>query len=70
MERSRQPDDKLLTSADSRLFRSRPMSLRLSLGLWSLRTMRMRCVWRLRGSARLCSSRQKTRVLADSRRKA
>jgi hypothetical protein len=45
----------LLTSADSRLFRSGAMSVGLSLGLRSLRAVRMR-VLRLRSSPRLRSS--------------
>jgi hypothetical protein len=45
----------LLTSADSRLFRSGAMSVGLSLGLRSLRAVRMRCLW-LRSSPRLRSS--------------
>ena len=45
----------LLTSADSRLFRCGAMSVGLSLGLRSLRAVRMR-VLRLRSSPRLRSS--------------
>jgi len=51
----------LLTSADSRLFRSGAMSVGLSLGLRSLRAVRMRCLW-LRSSPRLRSSYVAPRV--------
>jgi hypothetical protein len=61
MERPRQPDGsaittELLTSANSGLFRSGAVWMGFSLGLWSLRPVRMRCLWRLRGSPRLRSS--------------
>ena len=61
MECSRQPDGsaiatELLASANSWLWGSWAMSVGLSLGLWSVRRVRMRCLWRLRGSPRLCSS--------------
>ena len=61
MERSRQSNGsaiatELLTSANSGLWRSWAVPVGLSLGLWSLRTVRMRCLWRLRGSPRLRSS--------------
>jgi hypothetical protein len=46
----------LLASANSRLFRSGAVWMGFSLGLWSLRPVRMRCLWRLRGSPRLRSS--------------
>ena len=60
LERSRQSDGsaiatELLTSANSRLFRSRPMPVGLSMGLWSLRRVRVRCLWRLHSSPRLRS---------------
>jgi len=45
---------KLLTSANSRLWRSGALPVGLSLGLWSLWTMRMRCLRRLGSSTRLC----------------
>jgi hypothetical protein len=55
VERSRQSDGsaiatELLTSTDGRLHRSRSMPLGLSFGLRSLRTVWMRCLWRLRSS--------------------
>ena len=60
MERSRQSDGsaiatELLASANSGLFRSGAVWMGFSLGLWSLRPVRMRCLWRLRGSPRLRS---------------
>ena len=61
MERERQSDGnaiatELLAIADSWLFRGWAMPLGFSLGLWSLRTVRMRCVWRVRSTPSLCSS--------------
>ena len=60
MERKRQSHGsailtELLTSTDSRLFRSRSMRLGPSLGLWTVWTVWLRCLW-LRSSPRLrCS---------------
>jgi len=60
MERPRQSDGsalatELLASADSGLFRSGAVWMGFSLGLWSVRPVRMRCL-RLRSSPRLRSS--------------
>jgi hypothetical protein len=73
MERQRRSDGssiatELLTSANSRLWRSWSMPVGLSLGLWSLRSVRMRCLW-LRSSPRLRGSsclRRSTRLCRAS----
>jgi len=57
MERERQSDGNAITAellgiADSWLFRAWTMPLGLSLGLWPLPAVRMRCLW-LRSSPRL-----------------
>ena len=73
MERERQSDGnaiatELLAIADSWLFRAWTMPLGLSLGLWPLRAVRMRCLW-LRSSPRLRGSscvRRSTRLCRAS----